>query len=244
MRDVLRLRDASDVLRDRGGDVDDVGGLGADGDLLHVEHGGRVEHRAPLGHGEHRDRAGSALRHEGRAVDRVDRDVAQRTVAVADLLAVVQHGRFVLLALTDHDDTLHRHGADHVPHRVDRGAVATFLVAASDPPAGRHRRGLGDADQFESEVAVRSFAAWGAGRHGLLPPGDFSVDAGCAGRGSGRRGARTIRVCRVAIVSSRPMVWAVGPARPEHGCFVAVRLDGWHPRNLASCKTVAIWRGR
>ncbi len=62
--------------------------------------------------------------------------------------------------------------------------------------------------------------------------------------GADAEGVRTIGVCRVAIVSSRPMLWAVGPARPEHARFVAVRLDAWHPRNLASCKTVAIWRGR
>ena len=54
-------------------------------------------------------------------------------LAVADLLAVEQHGRVVLLALADHDDAAHGDGVDQLAHRVDRGAVAAVLVAPADP---------------------------------------------------------------------------------------------------------------
>ena len=140
-------------------DVDGVGRLRPDGQLLHVEHRGRVEHGAPLGHREHRDRAGHALGHERGAVDGVDGDVAPRALAVADLLAVEQHGRLVLLALADHDDAAHGDASDELAHRVDGRTVAAVLVAAADPPPGRHRRGFGDPHQLHREVAVGGLAA-------------------------------------------------------------------------------------
>ena len=53
--------------------------------------------------------------------------------AVADVLAVVEHRRFVLLALADDDDAVHRDGGQDGAHRVDGRAVGTELVAAADP---------------------------------------------------------------------------------------------------------------
>ena len=136
--DVLaeRLRHRAKVVGDRHVEVDDVGGLGADRDLLHVDAGSGIEHRAPLGDRDHRDGVGSAERGERGAVDRVDGDVARRT-AVADLLAVVEHRRFVLLALADDDDAVHRDAVEHEPHGIDRGAVGGVLVAPAHPAPGR-----------------------------------------------------------------------------------------------------------
>ena len=74
--------------------------------------------------------------------------------AVADLLAVEEHRRFVLLALADHDDAVHRDRVEHEAHRVDGGAVGGQLVAAADPAGGGERRRLGDPDQLQREVAV------------------------------------------------------------------------------------------
>jgi hypothetical protein len=70
------------------------------------------------------------------------------------MLAVVQHRGVVLLALSDHHDTAHLDRVDELSHGVDGRPVATFLVAAPYPPAGRHGGGLGDADQVEGDVAV------------------------------------------------------------------------------------------
>ena len=78
-----------------------------------------------------------------------------RRAAVADLLAVEEHRRFVLLALADHDDAVHRDRVEHEAHRVDRGAVGGELVAAPDPAGGGQRSRLGDPHQLQREVAVR-----------------------------------------------------------------------------------------
>ena len=74
--------------------------------------------------------------------------------AGADLLAVEQHRRFVLLALADDDDAVHRDGVEDEAHGVDRGAVGGVLVAAAHPAAGGERGGLGDADELHGEVAI------------------------------------------------------------------------------------------
>ena len=100
-------------------------------------------------------RVAPAERRERGAVDRVDGDVDLRRRAVADALAVVEHRRFVLLALADDDDAVHRHGVEHDAHGVDRGAVGAVLVAAAHPAGGGQRGGLGDPDQLQGEVAVR-----------------------------------------------------------------------------------------
>ena len=77
-----------------------------------------------------------------------------RRAAVADLLAVEEHRRLVLLALADHDDAVHRDGVDQQAHRVDGGAVGRLLVAAPDPAGGGQRRRLGDPDELQGEVAI------------------------------------------------------------------------------------------
>ena len=74
------------------------------------------------------------------ALERVDGDVDLRRRAVADLLAVVEHRRLVLLALADHHDAVHRHGVEHQPHGVDGGAVGRLLLARARPSARRPAR--------------------------------------------------------------------------------------------------------
>ena len=123
-------------------------------ELLHVDAGTGIEHRAALGERDHGQRAGAALGAEARPLERVDGDVDPRRAAVADLLAVEEHRRLVLLALADHDDAVHRDRVDQQPHRVDGGAVGRLLVAAADPARGGQRGGLGHADELEREVAV------------------------------------------------------------------------------------------
>ena len=152
----LGLGDPPQVLRRRGGDVDGADGVGADGDLLHVDAGTGVEHRAPLADGDDRERVAPAERGQGGAVDGVDGDVGERRGAVADLLAVEEHGRFVLLALADDDDAVHRHGGQHGAHGLDGGAVGAVLVAPAHPARAGERGGLGDPHQLEGEVAIRA----------------------------------------------------------------------------------------
>ena len=86
----------------------------------------------------------------------------------ADPLVVEEHRRFVLLALADHDDALHRHGIDHAAHQVDGGAVGGVLVAAADPARGAHGGRLGHPHELECEVAI--------GHGGVVVRAHASVD--------------------------------------------------------------------
>src|SRR5699024_5031858 len=136
----LGAGDRAHVVAHRCGDVHHVGGLGPHRELFHVEHRGGVEHGVAGTHRDHRDRVRHTHRGQSGAVDRVDRHVPLVTTTVTDALAVVQHGRVVLLALPDDHGAVHRHGADHVPHAAYGGIVRTVLVALAHP-AGRRQRG-------------------------------------------------------------------------------------------------------
>jgi hypothetical protein len=100
---------------------------------VHVERRAREEHRPALGDRDDGDGVRPARGGQVRPLDRVDGDVDRGPVAAADSLAVVEHGRLVLLALADDDDAVHRHGVENEAHRVDGGAVGALLLAAADP---------------------------------------------------------------------------------------------------------------
>ena len=153
---VLRLGQLPQVLGDGLLDGDDALAVGADGDLLHVDAGAGVEHRALGRDGDDGQGVAPAERGQRGAVDGVDGHVGERRLAVADPLAVVEHGRLVLLALADDDDPVHRHALQHDAHRLDRGAVGALLVATTHPARGGHRRRLGHPDELEGEVAIGS----------------------------------------------------------------------------------------
>src|SRR5581483_4855270 len=183
----LGAGDAAQVVAHGVGDVDDVGGVGTDDQLLHVG-AVRLEHGVAIGQGDGGDAAGQAPGHQAGAVDGVDGDVDLRLVAVADVLADVQHRRLVLLALADDDDAVHVDVAEAAAHRVDRGAVGLLLVVAAHETGGRHGGALGDAHQLEGQVAVDGGAEVTAtarrwtGRHGVGMVADPFRD--CQGDGS------------------------------------------------------------
>ena len=134
-------------------DVDDVLGRGPDGDFVHVEDLDRHVHRAAAGHRDNGDGAREALREQRRAVDWVDGDVELGVGAVADDFAVVEHRRFVLLALADYDDAFHGDALQRVAHGVDRGLVDQLLVALAHMNRGSHRSRLGHSYQLHRQVA-------------------------------------------------------------------------------------------
>ena len=124
-------------------------------------------------------------------------------VAVADLLAVVEHRRLVLLALADDDDAVHRHGVEHEAHGVDGGAVGALLVAAAHPAGGGQRGGLGDPDELQGEVAIGGLRLL----HGQLFSGHRCWRADCTlatamatGSTSWRRALRGVGAARDADV--------------------------------------------
>jgi hypothetical protein len=195
--DALALGDEPDGLAQRPVEVEHVGDLRPAGHLLHVDARAGVEHRALLRQRDDRQRVRHALGGQRRALERVDGDVDGGRRAVADLLAVVEHGRLVLLALADDDDAVHLHGVEDQPHRVDGGAVGGVLVAHADPARGGQGGRLGDADELEREVAV------GAPVGGLLE--DAALDR-----------VHGLRALRVACACARPRTRA-GRSRPSSG---------------------------
>ncbi|NKX50451.1 hypothetical protein HER39_07700, partial [Arthrobacter deserti] len=151
----LGLGDQVQVLLDRQAQVHQVGRLRAGDQLLHVEHGRRIEHRAALGDGQHREGVVDPLRGQAGAVDRTHGDVAPGALAVARPLGVVQHRGLVLFALADNDDTVEVHGGQEGTHRVHGGAGGGGLVPVADPVPGGNGGSLGHPHQFEGEIPVR-----------------------------------------------------------------------------------------
>ena len=162
--------DGFEVLGDAHVEVDDPDALGTDGDLLHVDAGPRVEHGAALADGDDGDGVAPPLRGQRGAVDGVDGDVGGRPGAVTDRFAVEEHGRFVLLALTDDHDAVHGHALERDAHGVDGGAVGAFLVPPTHPAGAGHGGGFGHPDDVEGEVAVGVAGHVGHGGTVVVPP--------------------------------------------------------------------------
>ena len=148
-----RLADVGEVGLDRRFDVYGVGGAGADGDLVHVEDVGGDVHGVAGGEGDGGDGPRHALGEERGAIYGVNGDVHSRVGAVADALADVEHGGFVLLALADYDDAVHADTVQRVAHGVDGGLVDHLLVAKAHVAGCGHGGGLGNSDELHGKVA-------------------------------------------------------------------------------------------
>ena len=146
----LRFGDCLEVCRDWSVDVDHADGVGANGDLLHVDARTGIEHCSPVADRQHCDGVRSPQRGQGGAVDGIDRHVAKRGRAVANGLAVVEHRRLVLFAFADDDDAVHLDAVEDLSHGINCGAVGSFLVPSAHPACSRHGCRLGDSYQLES----------------------------------------------------------------------------------------------
>ena len=73
----------------------------------------------------------------------------------ADLLADVEHRRFVALAFADHDGAGDRQRVERLAHGFDGGVVGGMFVAAADLFGGSNRCGFGHAHRFEREGAIQ-----------------------------------------------------------------------------------------
>ena len=79
---------------------------------------------------------------------------ALAVVALAHLLADVEHGRLVALALADDDGALDVEQVELRPHGVDGRLVRRFLVALADELRRRDRRGLRDAGEAQRQHTI------------------------------------------------------------------------------------------
>ena len=153
--------DGAKVFADRRVDIDQVFRGRADDQLLHVEIG-RVQQAALFRRGEHRNRIRRAGRAQVRAFERIDGDVHLVPLApvrivflgLADLLADVQHRRFVALALADDDRAVDWNGVHLATHRLDGHLVG--LVPVALPHRVRAGNGclLDHAQEVEREMGL------------------------------------------------------------------------------------------
>ena len=146
----LALGDGSEQVLDRRVEGEQVGDVGSTGQLLHVDGGTRIEHRAPRRDREGGEGIGLALGRQRGALERIDGDVDGRS-AGADLLADVEHGRLVLLALADHHDPADGAGLERVAHGIDGGFVGEVLVTPAKPARGGDGTGLRDAGEVKGK---------------------------------------------------------------------------------------------
>ena len=61
----------------------------------------------------------------------IEGDVDPRTLPGTDLLADIEHRRFVALALADDDCSLDGKSVEFAPHRIDRRLVGSHFIAAA-----------------------------------------------------------------------------------------------------------------
>ena len=111
---------------------------------------------------QHRDRARRAGGAKVRAFQRIDRDIDLRNLAAvriraAHLLADIKHGRFVALALADHDGAVHRDRVHRLAHGFGGHLVAQRTVALAHGARRRDGRVLHHAQKFQRQIAFNVF---------------------------------------------------------------------------------------
>ena len=151
---VLRPCQRTDVLADGLADIDNPDRFGPGHDFVHIEDGRSIQHAAPIGHCDHRNRVLAPGCGERRAVNRIDRNVATRTTASAHVLPVVQHGCLIFLTLADHHHPVEIDGTQELAHRIDGRLIGRILISAADERHRTDRCRLRRPDQLHGEVAV------------------------------------------------------------------------------------------
>ena len=144
-------------------EIDDVRRIAwAYRNLVHIHVGG-VKQIAFFRHGQHSKCIRTGLGSNCSAFERIERDVDPWAFAdcSADFFADKQHRRFVALAFADDHGAVHIKFVECRAHRFDGGVVCRFFVAATDQFGGGNRGGLGHADHFENQYAVKDLACCG-----------------------------------------------------------------------------------
>ena len=153
----LFLGQRADIVGGIGIEIDKALGIAAaDGDLVHIGVG-RVQERAALRRREHGHRIRHRLGGQRRAFQRIERDIDFRTFARADLLADVEHGRFVAFALADHHNAVDVEDVQFLTHGIDRGLVGLLLVAAAHPERRHDSRAFRYARHLQRQHSVQTF---------------------------------------------------------------------------------------
>mmetsp|Transcript_5360 Transcript_5360/g.12065 ORF Transcript_5360/g.12065 Transcript_5360/m.12065 type:complete len:229 (-) Transcript_5360:346-1032(-) len=101
--------------------------------FFHVHNRSWVEHCALLRHGDDADSTGSTARRHSSAIDGVDGDVYLGRRPVTNHFSIVQHGRLILLSLSDYDRAFHFYVPQHRAHAVNRSLIRGYLVSPAVP---------------------------------------------------------------------------------------------------------------
>lgn len=155
-RHALRLGKRVQIFGRRCVEIDDAFGIAwANGDFVHV-HVGRVEQAALLGDRKDRQRVRHRFRADGRAFERIDRDIDFRPLARSDFLANVEHRRLVHFTFADDDGAPDLHAAEFAAHGIDGRLVGRLLVAATTQVRRRDCRGFGHAGELEHQNPIET----------------------------------------------------------------------------------------
>ena len=138
--------------------------------ILFMYMSGACKQAAALGDGEYRERVRHRLGADRRAFERIDGDVDLRPVAVADLLADVEHRRFVHLALADDDRAAHGYAAELAAHGIDGSLVGGLLVSSASEARSGDRGRLGHPCDLENEHPIEPMLAVVLCHHAPLVP--------------------------------------------------------------------------
>jgi hypothetical protein len=126
----------------------------ANGDLGHIAIG-RVQQAAAFGHGDHGQRVRHRLGAQRGAFQRVQRDVDLGALAQADLLADVQHRRFVALALADHHHAIHLDVVERGAHGVHGKLVGLLFIATAAQGGSGNGGSLRHAGNLDGQDTVQ-----------------------------------------------------------------------------------------
>ena len=140
------LGEFGQVVADRGVNVDSSATSWTNGNLVHVKTGSGIEHRTFIGERDDRKCAVATHGGQGCSIDGVDGNVDLRRATVANLLTVVEHGRFVLFTLTNDYYALHLDAAEDYSHGVYRSAVGSVLITAASPASSGDGGRFGNAN--------------------------------------------------------------------------------------------------
>ena len=98
-----------------------------------------------------------------RALHRIDGDVDAQALAAADVLAVEQHRRLVLLALADHHDPVHLHRASM--WRIASTAAWSAAILSPDPTQRAAAMAAASVTRTSSRARFRSGTSVTARKH-------------------------------------------------------------------------------
>ena len=115
----------------------------------------RVQQATRLCRSQHGRGVRAARGDQVRPLQRVDRDVdLHGRLRIADLLADVEHGRLVALALADDDGARDLRLFHRPPHRLHRGVVGGVAVAAAHQPGSGDGARLGGGNGLAGDQLV------------------------------------------------------------------------------------------